>query len=140
MGDTYVLMNGDHWMVLSFYEKARQILETNGASNNPNLATVYSHIGKTYHMKEEYWSAVSTFEKALEIQKQSLLPGHLDMSHTYAGMARVFYDLQDDQQALKYLKLDIEIARQDKTSAGANALKIFLNLFTEKRATRRFRD
>lgn len=139
MGQTYISMNGDYWMALSFYEKARHILETNGASINPNLAIVYNSIGTAYRIKGDYLEARFAFEKALDIQERNLSSNHLCMSHTYAGMATVFYHIHDDQQALKYSERAIEVARQDKTPAGAKNLEKILKIFIPMHEKMQFR-
>lgn len=140
MGQTYTLMNGDYLMALFFYEKARHILETNGASNNPNLAILYNMIGGAYRMRGDYLNARFAFKKALEIQKRSLSSNHLiNMSQIYAGMAMVFYDTHDHQQALIYSERAIEVARKDKTPAGAKNLECILKIFIPMHDNMQFR-
>jgi len=138
-GNTYLLMNGDYSKALSFYEKAREIFESNGAFNNPDLATVYYQIGDAHCMKREYGSALYALEKALKIQENNLPSDHLSISRTCFSMAKVFYDLHDDQQAFKHLKRAIEIARKDETPVGAEVLKICLDLDTYMREFNPFR-
>ena len=106
-----------------FYEKARNILETNGASNNPDLAIAYYQIGDAYWARGDYWNALNILEKALKIQEDTLLPSDLSISRTCASLANVSYDLRYYKQAFEYLERATEIARQNKTPAGAEFLK-----------------
>ena len=86
------------------------------------ISDSYSNIGKSYTALGDYSNAMSSFQKAIQINKDL----GIENSRLYNGMAELYMSLDYYNQAIKYLKKGIEIAR--KHNQFNNLMNLYLNL------------
>jgi tetratricopeptide (TPR) repeat protein len=124
---------GENLQVL--YEKAALVKKQSG-SNNPDLATIYSRIGKVLASKNDYSGAVTFYLLAVDIFEEAVKVNEDDYLQCLVELGITCLNIPEVQKSGKYLQkaLDMEKTRSgiysEKYSALLNKLiRVYEKLF-----------
>lgn len=96
-----------------YIQKSIKILDKHHKPADPNYALLYAELGAYYKQLGKYSMALSSYNDALEIGLLHKSSKRKFLSFTYGRIASIFRGMYNNEKALKYYNLSIQMLQEE---------------------------
>lgn len=110
--------------------RAREIQESLGSEEMPELAVTLNGLGSILHDQQRYQDAVKQYMRALMINMKTVGSNHPETAATYNNLGNVYQDANDDASAERYYRKTLEIQKTIYANDNPDVAATYNNIAT----------